>query len=81
MAKLNSFVIVLGVIAVLQCAEAQTVHVVGDSLGWAVPQAGASAYQTWADNNKFVVGDILCNISLSLSYIILLYHDSCMYYV
>ncbi|KAE7997324.1 hypothetical protein FH972_001969 [Carpinus fangiana] len=61
MEKFISFVVVLGVAAAvfLQCAAAQTVHVVGDSSGWVVPQGGAATYQTWADNNKFVVGDIL----------------------
>ncbi|KAI4329342.1 hypothetical protein L6164_021616 [Bauhinia variegata] len=44
---------------VLQCAAAQTLHVVGDSIGWTIPQNGAAAYQTWSSNNKFVVGDIL----------------------
>jgi hypothetical protein len=39
---------------------------VGDGMGWSVPQAGAAAYQTWANNNKFLVGDILSKISLSL---------------
>jgi hypothetical protein len=69
MEKFISFVVVLGVAAavLLQCAAAQTVHVVGDSSGWVVPQGGAATYQTWADNNEFVVGDILSKISLSLS--------------
>ncbi|XP_062155394.1 cucumber peeling cupredoxin-like [Alnus glutinosa] len=53
-----SVVIVLAAM-LLQCSEAQIVHVVGDGMGWSVPQAGAAAYQTWADNNKFLVGDIL----------------------
>ncbi|CAL9010601.1 unnamed protein product [Prunus brigantina] len=32
---------------------AQTVHVVGDSLGWTIPQSGQQ-YVTWASANKFV---------------------------
>ncbi|KAG2729314.1 hypothetical protein I3760_01G244400, partial [Carya illinoinensis] len=54
-------VILFGVIAAvfLQCAKAQTVHVVGDSIGWTVPTGGASSYQTWAASKQFVVGDIL----------------------
>ncbi|XP_059458975.1 mavicyanin-like [Corylus avellana] len=61
MEKFISFVVVLGFAAamLLQCAAAQTVHVVGDSSGWVVPQGGAATYQTWAANNNFVVGDIL----------------------
>ncbi|KAF5466757.1 hypothetical protein F2P56_016659 [Juglans regia] len=61
--KFSSTVVVIffGVVAAvfLQCAEAQTVHVVGDSIGWTVPTGGASAYQTWAASKQFVVGDIL----------------------
>ncbi|KAI5680863.1 hypothetical protein M9H77_02090 [Catharanthus roseus] len=34
-------------------------YVVGDSLGWTVPPAGPLAYQTWANNKNFMVGDIL----------------------
>ncbi|KAB1218705.1 Blue copper protein [Morella rubra] len=61
MEKLMSVVVVFGVVAavLLHCAAAQTVHVVGDSLGWTVPQGGAAVYQTWAANNKFMIGDIL----------------------
>ncbi|XP_050286496.1 cucumber peeling cupredoxin-like [Quercus robur] len=61
MEKLMSVVIVLGVVAavLLQCTTAQTVHVVGDNIGWTIPQGGAQAYQTWAASKQFVVGDIL----------------------
>ncbi|XP_018830410.2 cucumber peeling cupredoxin-like [Juglans regia] len=62
MEKLTSVVVIFfGVLAVvfLQCVTAQTVHVVGDSIGWTVPTGGASAYQTWAASKQFVVGDIL----------------------
>lgn len=34
-------------------------YVVGDSLGWTVPPGGSIAYQTWARNKTFMVGDIL----------------------
>ncbi|XP_075664746.1 umecyanin-like [Castanea sativa] len=61
MEKLMSVVVVLGVVAavLLQCTTAQTVHVVGDNIGWTIPQGGAQAYQTWAASKQFVVGDIL----------------------
>lgn len=64
MEKLMSVVVVLSVVAavLLQCTAAQTVHVVGDSIGWtipAIPEGGAQAYQTWAASKHFVVGDIL----------------------
>ncbi|XP_031388529.1 mavicyanin-like [Punica granatum] len=45
--------------ALLQCGVAQTVHVVGDDLGWVIPQGGASAYDAWAASKKFVIGDTL----------------------
>ncbi|XP_051150164.1 blue copper protein-like [Andrographis paniculata] len=34
-------------------------HTVGDGLGWIVPPGGAAAYQTWARNINFGVGDTL----------------------
>ncbi|KAM1060596.1 hypothetical protein ACFX13_025774 [Malus domestica] len=57
----SKMVIVFGfVVAVfLQSAAAQTGHVVGDSIGWTIPQSGAQEYVTWAASNKFVVGDTL----------------------
>ena len=62
-----SIVVVLGVVAgvLLQCTAAETVHVVGDSTGWTIPQGGAQAYQTWAASKQFLVGDILSMISIS----------------
>ncbi|CAL0325950.1 unnamed protein product [Lupinus luteus] len=48
----------MAILMVLQCTEAVTVHVVGDSLGWTVPE-DTSAYQTWASSNNFALGDIL----------------------
>ncbi|KAF8036579.1 hypothetical protein BT93_C2334 [Corymbia citriodora subsp. variegata] len=50
---------VLAVAALLQTSGAQTVHVVGDSLGWLVPPGGKIAYETWANMQTFVVGDVL----------------------
>ncbi|KAK9069901.1 hypothetical protein SSX86_010297 [Deinandra increscens subsp. villosa] len=38
---------------------AQTTHVVGDTMGWTIPQGGATAYTTWASQQTFTVGDIL----------------------
>nr|GEW15896.1 cucumber peeling cupredoxin-like [Tanacetum cinerariifolium] len=40
-------------------STAQTTHVVGDALGWTIPQGGAAAYTTWASQQTFTVGDIL----------------------
>lgn len=60
----------LGVVVamLLQCMAAQTVHVVGDSIGWTIPQDGAQAYEIWAASNQFVVGDILSTIFYSFSH-------------
>ncbi|KAG6639700.1 hypothetical protein CIPAW_10G119600 [Carya illinoinensis] len=46
----------------LQWVEAQTVHVVGHSIGWTILMGGASSYQTWVASKQFVVSDILCKI-------------------
>ncbi|XP_021833224.1 cucumber peeling cupredoxin-like [Prunus avium] len=56
----SKMVVVFGVFVAVfvQCVAAQTVHVVGDSLGWTIPRSGQQ-YVTWASANKFVVGDIL----------------------
>ncbi|TXG69348.1 hypothetical protein EZV62_004283 [Acer yangbiense] len=48
------------VVVLLKSAAAQTVHVVGDSMGWDVPNNGdTNAFNTWAATKQFVVGDIL----------------------
>ncbi|KAJ9190027.1 hypothetical protein P3X46_001264 [Hevea brasiliensis] len=47
------------VVVLLQCAAAQTVHVVGDNSGWTILQGGAQAYTEWANGKNFVIGDIL----------------------
>ena len=53
--------LVVGVVAavMLQCATAQTVHVVGGNIGWTIPRNGAEGYTTWAFNKTFMVDDIL----------------------
>lgn len=43
----------------VQDTAAQTVHVVGDSMGWIVPSNGAVAYTNWAAGKTFRVGDTL----------------------
>ncbi|CAK9175636.1 unnamed protein product [Ilex paraguariensis] len=40
-------------------ASGPMIYVVGDSLGWTVPPGGPIAYQTWAFNKNFRVGDTL----------------------
>ncbi|MCD7464134.1 hypothetical protein HAX54_052179 [Datura stramonium] len=54
--------IVFGVLAVasmVQDATAQTVHRVGDNMGWIIPSNGAVAYTNWAAGKTFRVGDTL----------------------
>ncbi|GAV82494.1 Cu_bind_like domain-containing protein [Cephalotus follicularis] len=51
--------IAINSLLLLQGSTAQTVHVVGDGLGWVIPPNGAAAYTTWAANKTFTVGDIL----------------------
>ncbi|KAE9584553.1 hypothetical protein Lal_00021713 [Lupinus albus] len=58
MNKMSAIGGVMAILMVLQCTEAVTVHVVGDGLGWTVPE-DSSAYQNWASTNNFVLGDIL----------------------
>ncbi|KAH0687318.1 hypothetical protein KY285_017878 [Solanum tuberosum] len=43
----------------VQDTAAQTVHVVGDSMGWTVPSNGAVDYTNWAAGKTFRVGDTL----------------------
>ncbi|GLU22084.1 hypothetical protein SLE2022_381810 [Rubroshorea leprosula] len=54
-----AFVAVVAAVVLVQSAAAQTVHVVGDSIGWRVPSNGAQAYTNWAAQRTFVVGDTL----------------------
>ncbi|XP_028779188.1 cucumber peeling cupredoxin-like isoform X2 [Neltuma alba] len=42
----------------LNCAAAQTVHVVGDTTGWTVP-SDANFYATWASSKTFHLNDVL----------------------
>nr|GLL29232.1 umecyanin-like [Ipomoea trifida] len=49
----------LAVASVLNYGEAQTVHAVGDTIGWIVPPGGAAVYSKWASADTFKVGDIL----------------------
>ncbi|MBA0866704.1 hypothetical protein Goshw_023555 [Gossypium schwendimanii] len=53
------FFVIINAVALMQFTAAQTVHVVGDDLGWTVPQNGATAYSNWAASKRFLIGDIL----------------------
>ncbi|KAM5578754.1 umecyanin [Rosa sericea] len=57
----KKMMVVFGLVAAvfLQCVAAETAHVVGDTVGWIIPQNGAQEYVTWASGQKFVVGDVL----------------------
>ncbi|KAJ7951902.1 cucumber peeling cupredoxin-like [Quillaja saponaria] len=55
-----SAAVAFGILLMLQCGSGQTLHVVGDTIGWTIPQnGGATVYQNWAASQKFMVGDIL----------------------
>lgn len=56
-------------VALMECASAQTVHVVGDSMGWTIPTSGAATYDTWAASKNFIVGDVLSKWSRLITYI------------
>lgn len=47
--------------AMVQYIGAQTVHIVGDGMGWAIPQNSTVSYANWAMGKTFMVGDILGN--------------------
>ncbi|XP_047974932.1 cucumber peeling cupredoxin-like [Salvia hispanica] len=38
---------------------AQTVHIVGDNMGWRIPTSTSVSYSNWASGKTFMVGDIL----------------------
>lgn len=66
MARKLSTLVVVGAIlfALIQhVSMAQQTHVVGDTLGWTVPNGGAASYSTWAARKTFVVDDILGSYS------------------
>ncbi|CAN4088507.1 unnamed protein product [Withania somnifera] len=48
----------LAVTSMMQDATAQTVHVVGDNMGWIIPN-GADTYTSWSAGKTFRVGDTL----------------------
>lgn len=52
-------VLAITVVALLHSTAAQETHVVGDKFGWLVPPGGHYAYEVWASEHKFSVGDIL----------------------
>ena len=58
--------LLVGIVAavMLQCAIAQTVHVVGDNIGWTIPSNGAEGYISWASSKTFVIGDTLSKFLL-----------------
>lgn len=44
---------------VANIAFAQTVHIVGDNMGWRIPTSTSVSYSNWASGKTFMVGDIL----------------------
>ncbi|KAE8721150.1 glucan endo-1,3-beta-glucosidase 14-like [Hibiscus syriacus] len=53
------FSVIIIAVVFVHFTTAQTVHVVGDDMGWTIPPNGATAYSNWAANKRFLVGDIL----------------------
>ncbi|XWS20432.1 hypothetical protein CRYUN_Cryun31cG0100600 [Craigia yunnanensis] len=53
------FVGIIIAVVLMLFTVAQTVHVVGNDMGWTIPPNGATAYGTWAASKRFMVGDIL----------------------
>ncbi|XP_009763449.1 cucumber peeling cupredoxin-like [Nicotiana tabacum] len=51
--------VALAVTSLVQDSTAQTVHVVGDNIGWTIPNNGAAAYTNWAAGKTFRIGDTL----------------------
>ncbi|XP_059287366.1 cucumber peeling cupredoxin-like isoform X1 [Lycium ferocissimum] len=49
----------LFVAILLQVTTAQTVHVVGEDTAWIIPLNGPTAYESWASDRTFKVGDTL----------------------
>ncbi|XP_042063404.1 stellacyanin-like [Salvia splendens] len=46
-------------LVVVNFAAAQTVHTVGDNMGWRIPTSASVSYSNWASGKTFMVGDIL----------------------
>ncbi|KAL5547821.1 hypothetical protein UlMin_003052 [Ulmus minor] len=53
-------------------SRASVTHTVGGNLGWNVPPNGAAAYQAWAANQTFVVGDILGKLPKNIKFVLVL---------
>ncbi|KAL5697959.1 hypothetical protein ACHQM5_029053 [Ranunculus cassubicifolius] len=53
------FALIVVLVALIGVATAQTTHTVLDTMGWTIPQGGASAYTNWAASKNFMVGDTL----------------------
>ncbi|XWS19099.1 hypothetical protein CRYUN_Cryun32bG0102200 [Craigia yunnanensis] len=53
----KAFVGIIIAVALIQCTAAQTVHVVGDDMGWTIPLNGATAYSTWAAMFNFTTNE------------------------
>ncbi|OIS96285.1 PREDICTED: cucumber peeling cupredoxin-like [Nicotiana attenuata] len=49
----------LTIASLIQVTTAQMIHVVGDNIGWSIPNNGATAYTNWASQKTFRVGDVL----------------------
>lgn len=61
-------VVLIAVVLAEISSDAATTYEVGGSTRWVIPP-NTSFYEEWAEGKTFHVGDILCETSLSFSYI------------
>ncbi|KAI9117641.1 hypothetical protein K1719_011807 [Acacia pycnantha] len=59
MTMIRLAIIAMSLFSFVETISCQQVLVVGDRLGWTIPQAGSLPYDAWAASHIFVVGDIL----------------------
>lgn len=61
----RSSALALACFAFLATAAGATQYKVGGDNGWAVPDASAESFNTWAEKTSFQIGDDLCECHYS----------------
>lgn len=64
----GGFVLCVVLLAAVVGRATAATYVVGDNLGWNVPSS-VNEYSSWASRHVFRPGDVLSNLSLSISVI------------
>ncbi|KAE8657879.1 putative Early nodulin 16 [Hibiscus syriacus] len=59
MATATVILVLASTLILLQNTYATTTYTVGDLFGWQIPTINPNLYGDWADNETFVVGDVL----------------------